>query len=464
MLRRYPAFGVFIICLVIGFGPIRAAEPPRPAEEKLVADGAALLRVWLPPVYPAAALKARQSGMVNVRLIIDETGHVTAARALEDSDAPFIDAALAAVNSWQFAPAIDGGKPTACCLETLVTFSPAIGQQKKSANNIPPDDQRFTFAPRVAPQATVSPPGNYPDVLVERKFAGVVRFACVITTDGAVIQPRIIAASHVDFVLPALESLNKWEFTPGMQGDLVLQAPIDGRISFDSLVGRVEDVLTANGFTAPDGTPPAVTPEPLVIVDPVLPVDALLKGEGGSAVVDFTVTESGAVRDLRVREATHPDFGEAVLAALEMSLFARPVEDNRVVSVAMTKRAEFRAVPTQTTGDADWLTRLVTALRAGEISGAKGLDQKLTPIYQVRPEYPRALKENGGPAGQVEVEFIIDRDGRVRLPRVVSSSHPEFGWAAATAVSQWVFNPPRRSGAPADIKVKIPINFAALAN
>jgi TonB family protein len=286
----------------------------------------------------------------------------------------------------------------------------------------------------------------------------------VVTTDGKAMRPRILAASHVEFVLPALESLKVWEFTPGMQGDLAVQSTVDGQISFDALVSRIDEMLVANGITAPDGSAPTVTPEPLVIVDPVLPIEALLKGEGGSATVDFTVSEAGTVKNLRVRDATHPEFGDALLAALESWAFARPRENNRTVSIDLTKRAEFKAVPMDAPADSDAHTRLVLALRASEIGGAKGLDGKLTPIYQVRPEYPRGLKEAGGPAGSAEIEFVIDREGRVRLPRVVATSHPEFGWSAATAVSQWVFNPPQRSGQPVDIKVKIPIKFAALEN
>ena len=53
-----------------------------------------------------------------------------------------------------------------------------------------------------------------------------------------------------------------------------------------------------------------------------------------------------------------------------------------------------------------------------------------------------------------------DRDGRVRLPRVKSATKKEFGWAAATAISQWVFERPMRKGAAVDVTVTIPVSFA----
>jgi TonB family protein len=436
------------------------AQPAPPNDPNLKADGLALLRQWHPPIYPPAALKARHSGMVTVRLIVDEKGQVTAARALEDSDQDFVESALTAVKKWSFSPAEENGRAVPCCLETLVAFSPSVGQQKASANLIPPDGLSFMPAPRVAPRATVSPPGNYPEVLRDRKFGGVIRFDCRVNATGKIEQPRIVAASHVDFVLPALESLQDWQFEPAMQGDLAVPASIDGEMTFDALLARASEVLEANGITSPDGTPPSVAPEPVVIVDPVWPYETLIKGEGGSAVVSFKVNETGSVSEAEVQEATQPEFGQALVAAVEAGNFNRPIENNRVVRVALARKWEFKAVPMDAS-DSDPMARLVLAMRRGEIAGAKGLDAKLAPIYRVRPDYPRALKARGGPAGRAEIEFVVDRDGRVRLPRIVTATEPELGWAAATAVAQWIFTPPKRGGEPVDVKVKIPMDFAA---
>jgi TonB family protein len=140
------------------------------------------------------------------------------------------------------------------------------------------------------------------------------------------------------------------------------------------------------------------------------------------------------------------------------------VENNHVVTVTLAKHEEFKAVPIDgvAAGEAtDPVERIVQKLRRGEIGGAKGLDEKLTPLYRLRPEYPQSLKAAGGPKGAAEIEFVIDREGRVRLPRIVSATLEEFGWAAATAVTQWVFKAPRRGGEPADVKVRVPFEFAA---
>jgi TonB family protein len=438
-------------------GPAQAADAG-PKEESLKVDGPALLQEWTAPVYPPAALKAKRSGMVSVRLIVDETGKVTAARALEESDAEFVEPALAAVRSWGFQPALESSNAVACCLDTLVTFSPAIGQQK-ARGRMPPADQKFTAPERSPAKPKSAPGGDYPDILAERKISGIARFACVVLPDGRAVEPRITAASHVDFVLPALRALGRWEFEPGRQGDLPLRSAVDGQMTFDAFGDKPSAVLAANGITAPDGSPPELALQPVFVTDPVWPLDCLLKGESGSATVEFSVTRTGAVTDVRVREATQPEFGQALAAAMEQWGFERPT--NRTGSTAFARHVEFKAPASE---DGDPVARLVRALGGGEIGGAKGLDEKITPIYRVAPAYPQGLKAGEKPAGRAEIEFIIDREGRARLPRIVSATQEEFGWAAATAVAQWVFAAPRRAGEPVDVKVRIPITFAPPAD
>jgi TonB family protein len=437
------------------------AAAANPAQPPLPVDGLALLRTWVPPVYPPALLKARTGGMVTVRLVVSDAGQVTSARALEDSDPPFVESAIAAVKAWVFAPAIENGQAVASCLDTLVTYSPDEGQRK--ALVVPPKDIRFSVPPRTAPEPKTTPPGEYPSILSERKFGGRVKFACQINSEGRVLAPRITVASHVDFVLPAIEALKLWEFTPARQGDLAVSGPVTGVVVFDPLDAQLAEVLTINGITAADGGSVANAPEMLGVADPVWPLDALLKGEAGAATVEFTVTETGMVEELRLVEATAPDFGLSLLAAMQAWIFNPAIENNRAVAVRLRRRVEFKP-PSGTAADTpDAEARVLAALRQNAIGSAKGLDARLAPLYRVAPEYPAVLKAANAPApaGRAELEIVIDRDGRVRLPRIISATQPEFGWAAATAVVQWVFAAPRRGGEPVDVKARIPFDFAA---
>jgi TonB family protein len=434
----------------------------QPSSSTPVVDGPAYLREWTPPEYPPQKLKEKAGATVMVRMIVDASGHVTTARALTGGDPEFIDAALAAVRKWKFDPATEGGKAVANCLEGPVEFSPEAAKRKPKPGGMPPQEQRPHPSPSTPVQEKFDPPGDYPAVLKDRMLPAIVRFHSGVGADGRPVAPRIVAASHVEFVLPALATMERWEFTPAMQGDLPVASEVDGQITFDSVLIKPDEILAANAITAPDGTAPPVAVEPRVVADPVWPIDALLSGEGGSATAEFTVTETGFVTGVRVREATKPVFGQALAAALETWLFSRPFDRNGGVTVPLLKRAEFKAIPVNATedlGNDDPVTRLVLEMRKGAIGGAKGLDERLMPIYRVAPQYPAALKAVGAQPGKAEIEFVIDRDGRARLPRIVSASREEFGWAAATAVAQWVFKPPQRKGAAVDVKVRIPFDF-----
>jgi TonB family protein len=73
-----------------------------------------------PLSYPASA---RGEATVVLELTIDPAGAVVDARALS-GEAPFRDAALAAARTWQFAPALRGGRAVAARIRYEVEFTP----------------------------------------------------------------------------------------------------------------------------------------------------------------------------------------------------------------------------------------------------------------------------------------------------------------------------------------------------
>jgi len=440
--------------------PLVAAPAVSPVPSDV--NGPAYLRTWSPAVCPPELLRRTIDVEVIVRAIVDATGHVSSARVLKSADVRFDESALAAVKTWAFEPALDDGKPVACCLDISVEFSATGAARETRPGSMPRRSApEVVAAPRTTAEPLAAPLGTYPAVLLERKLVGRVQFTCAVSPEGRALAPRITGATHVDFVLPALEAMKVWKFTPAMQGDLPVESQLSGEVSFDAIGGSRDEMLAVNGITAPDGSAPADVPEPLVVADPVWPADLLLAGEGGSAAVEFTVGETGRVRDIRVREASRPEFGWAVAAALEMWLFEPALSGGKVVAVPLLKKAEFRAVPKDAPPGDDVLARLIGALRAGQIGTAKGLDTRLEPICRVGPVYPKALREHGRPTGRADIDVVIDREGRARLPKIASATREEFGWAAATAAAQWVFKVPMRAGHPVDVRVRIPFEFSA---
>ncbi|HUR58897.1 MAG TPA: TonB family protein [Opitutaceae bacterium] len=431
-------------------GPATPATPPA----KLAVTGPATILEWSPAVAPGGA-RSDQNAVVTVRIIVDETGAISAARVLDGSGAQG-KAALEAIRKWKFSPATDEGKPVATCLDVPFVFSPL----PPKPSLLPPSFLMPKPAPRSVAVKKSTPLGEYPESLLGRGIPGRIVFQCKIGADGRPLAaPVIHAASHVDFVLPAVASSPQWEFQPAMQGDLPIVADVRGEVAYEDRPTTVAAALAANGITAPDGSAPVHQPQPRVVVEPVWPHDLLLLGEGGSAEVTFTVEPNGRVNNIAVKSATHPAFGSALAAAMEMWIFEGALENGRGVTAALRKRAEFKAIPADASDDSDPMARLVRLERAKSIRGGAGLDQALQPLYRVAPLFPAALAGDGKRAGQSTIEFVIDRDGRVRLPRIVSASNPALGWSAATAIGQWVFRAPVRGGQPTEVKVALPITF-----
>lgn len=98
--------------------------------------------------------------------------------------------------------------------------------------------------------------------------------------------------------------------------------------------------------------------------------------------------------------------------------------------------------------------------RASDAFALSQLDQKPQPVYQIPPKYPSALRRQGI-SGEVKIELVVDANGRVVNPRVVSSSNRAFEDPAMDAVKQWKFEPGKRGGEAVPFKMLVPIRFAA---
>lgn len=426
-----------------------------------VVDSAALVRKWTPPVYPAETLRAKIGGSVMTRVVVDEVGNVIAARVLTAADPKLGEAAVTAVKLWKFTPALENSKPVHVCMDVPFEFDAAKGQKSWKPGGAFPEHLIPQPAPRTEAVAKTALRAEYPASMLERRLPGRATFACVVRPDGHAQNFRITTATHPDFVLPALAALDGWEFAAATQGDLSVASEMKGTVSFDFPAGKGAGVLGANGITAPGGTAPSREPLPERAIDPVWPYALLFNGQEGSAMAEFTVQPEGKVTAVKLIEASHPEFGSALAAALEQWAFSPAPTEAHVGAMTLVKRVEFKppASDDKEFSD-DPFTRLVQLVRRGKVGGGAGLDDKLTPVYQVAPGYPFALLERGRPTGRATIEFVIDRDGRCRLPRILSATAEEFGWAAATAVGQWIFKAPRRGGQPTEVKVQIPINFS----
>jgi TonB family protein len=196
-------------------------------------------------------------------------------------------------------------------------------------------------------------------------------------------------------------------------------------------------------------------------VVPVYPYSLLRKGKTGSAVVVCAIDQNGVVGQTQVNEATFPELGESLAAALEAQTFTAAKRGGQVTTSLIAVEYKFSADDVAVREDRALLER--ETKQPDTIAKANKLDAQLKPTATRQPAFPSALRGKAE-SGEAVVEFLIDEQGRVRLPRIVSATDPAFGDAAAQAVAAWQFVAPKAGGQPAVVKEKMPIKFAAQAD
>jgi len=422
------------------------------AADVTVDFGSAVIDTWVQPQYPEAARKAKLEGVVTVEFVVELDGTVTRERVGKSTNAVFDQAALAAVRQWHFKPALEDAKPAASGMEAPVLFNLEQLRQKK-APALPSDERYMPRPARSEPaQAEGGMDPEYPAELEDQRLPGVVRMQITVGPDGRVHEPRVLFASHPAFVETALRTLERAKFTPAHQGPLPRAATMEYPVEFEGIGAKPVESRAANHLELlGDGTG---VPRPFVLIQPVYPRDRLLAGETAKVTAEFTVNAEGQTEDVIFADPAGTDWQAAMRAAIESWAFQPARGGQGPVAVRLRVTHEF--VPVEASADG----RLVERLRPGGegIAGAAGLDQKLKPLWRGFPVYPKSLTGER-PAGNATIEFVIDRGGRARAVRIVSATADEFGWAAAAAITQWVFAPPLRNGQPADVLVRIPVEF-----
>ena len=101
------------------------------------------------------------------------------------------------------------------------------------------------------------------------------------------------------------------------------------------------------------------------------------------------------------------------------------------------------------------------AEQIGRIFNLDDLDRRPEPVLQPAPVYPVALRREGLSA-TVQVEFIVDVNGRVLDPLIFETSNSSFNDAALAGVSRWKFRPGIKTGRKVNTRMRVPIVFKVL--
>ncbi|MGC4072008.1 MAG: TonB family protein [Nibricoccus sp.] len=438
-----------------------------PAAAEVLAESDPMVKAWVPPVYPADLKKEKVTGQVQLELIVDEKGAVSAVKAVKSSDPRFEAAAIESVRQWTIDPGVSEGVRTAMGVKLTLRFQ--LPEPKHGL--VPPMESWPKPLPKTDAKSEDQPRPEYPSEMMARKIPGRAVVAFVVKPDGSVSNLELGGTSHPAFVRPVLQAAASLKFSPAMQGDLPVSARIVSPMEFTPDVMFIGEKTTThleiNGLsvrlsgeqTQSDlcTTPPEIWSIP----DAIYPRGAALAGIEGEAVVEFEIDERGNPENVRVASSSAPEFGQVLVDALTAGGTFKPAKkDGRGVNVPMQWKHVFKLPAAEPVDGETSEDRLIRFLRSGQtIASAKGLDAKLRPLWRVAAPYPKELREEGT-KGTAEVEIIIDRDGRVRLPYVVNATNEKFGRAAVVAASQWVFDVPMRGGQPTDVRVRVPFQFA----
>jgi TonB family protein len=304
-----------------------------------------------------------------------------------------------------------------------------------------------------APREILAPAPEYPEGTSTEDATGTVVVDFVVDKTGRPIEPVIVSSSNPAFDEAAIETIRKWRYAPATLDGKPFAAKMEQTLIFERN-GDVDN--KPYGVAQPGGYPPDYVPAQVTTMLPVVyPYELRRDNVTGQASATMQLDTLGRVVGVKIVSCTRPEFGFALAAALQGFEFTPAASGGAPVEAVMGFRQQFNSdVPADP--DADRLLDLEGA--SGAICGVSQLDEKPRPLSIQNPKYPHALVDPPVP-GDAEVEFIIEEDGSVDLPRVVKASRPEFGYAAVEAVASWRFEPPLLHGSPTLAKARVPFKF-----
>jgi TonB family protein len=257
----------------------------------------------------------------------------------------------------------------------------------------------------------------------------------VVEQDGSIGRIEVVDAPSESLLRAALDLVAARRYAPGTIRGTPVSVAYHSDVTISGINERCEVLSGA-----------------VDLCDPVYPYARVLAAEEGRAQARFVLAGDGAVASVVLLRASQPDFGAALVAAVSTWRFTPAAAADRP-----ERRIDYDFTAARLTYGA---RRLAEKLRSGTSiwPGREGLDAR--PEVEGRPRlvYPFDLYVEGV-AGSAMIDIVVDRTGLAYLPRVVSASRPEFGWAAAAFAGGLRFKPLTRKGRPVELHISLPVNF-----
>jgi TonB family protein len=179
----------------------------------------------VPPVYPSIAQTAAVQGLVIIEAVIDQQGNVKSTKVLRS--VPLLDqAAVDAVQQWQFTPTLLNGVPVEVIMTVTVNFS-----LSGAAASPGPGQPLRIGGPVVEPKKLVHVAPIYPADAQAARVSGLVIVEIVIDQQGNVFDAKVIRSVPL-LDAAALDAVRQWKFSPTLVGGAAVPVVMTVTVSF----------------------------------------------------------------------------------------------------------------------------------------------------------------------------------------------------------------------------------------
>lgn len=188
----------------------------------------------------------------------------------------------------------------------------------------------------------------------------------------------------------------------------------------------------------------------------------------GEASILVMISDQGQLLDWLVIGYSHPLFAQEVLDGLLKWKFIPAYLQGKAITTRTELRFIFKnsAIIRVLANDAGRIARHTLDHRKGGfwtfICRPEDLDAPLDAKVEISPMPPDRLGATAQ-EGKVIVDFLVDREGKVRMPLIISADDEAFANSVLLAISDWRYEVPRRVGQPMITRVRRQFTFTPVS-
>lgn len=185
----------------------------------------------------------------------------------------------------------------------------------------------------------------------------------------------------------------------------------------------------------------------------------------GEANIVVMISDEGKLLDWLVVGFSHPLFAKEVLDGLLKWKFIPAYLQGKPITTRTELKFFFKnsAIIRVLTNDTGRIPRHMLDQRKGGswafICRPEELDAPLDAKVEISPMPPDQLGATAH-EGKVIVDFLVDREGKVRMPLIISADDEAFANSVLLAISDWRYEVPRRVGQPMITRVRRQFTFS----